>query len=240
MNRRNYIRLCGAAAAGGVGALAGCLGDDGNNSPPPRRSSLIESISASDGVLQIEPDPEKWVDTRRSIDVQQNSVAGALGSLLPVDRAQAQKGGAGATGRGAGGFSGAPRTHHGRAWFAANNDDDDWYDNHSDKVTRVPAVLAAVGVSYLGINSQFREQAPGPGPLNWEREFSDTDGMITIPMLSERGQGWYRIGADVRTDDSAVRPGESANLGWECIDIRVQNTGTQYSITERWKVSPEI
>lgn len=233
MDRRSYIRVCGAVAVGSSGLLAGCLGGGGNG-PPPRRSSIIEEVSVTDGTLVIEPEPQsdRWVDSRRDIDTEQNSVAGTLRSLWPVGRAQAQKG-RGARGRGSGGYSDAPRTSNGYAWYGASGGHTGWYNNHSDEVTRFPVALGTIGVAYIGSNERFQQRSPGPGPLDWDETYDDPSGTVTAPMPSPRREGWYRVGTEVRVDGNT-------DLGWECLDCRVEDSAGGYEITERWKVSPRI
>jgi hypothetical protein len=100
-------------------------------------------------------------------------------------------------------------------------------------VTRFPVALSTIGVAYVGSNARFQARSPGPGPLDWDERYNDPNGPVTVPMLSSRGEGWYRVGTDVRVDGST-------DLGWECLDCRVQDSAGGYSITERWKVSPRI
>jgi len=252
MNRRDYLRTCGIAAVGGIGALTGCLGSDSES--PPRKSNVIEEVAVEEGALVIDPygDDEQWITTRRDINLQSSSVdeesseSGTLASVSPVGVAEAAKG-RGATGRGSGGYSSAPRTHNGRAWYGAGTaagtgtTTNDWYDENEQEVKRVPADIATIGVAYVGTNERFQEQAPGPGPLEWDEEYENpgTSGQIESRLPEEEGQGWYRVGSEVKVEESEVESGENVNLGWECIDVRIEQ-GLGLSITERWKVSPEV
>lgn len=247
MNRRDYLRTCGVAAMGSLGALTGCLGSE--SGPPPRKSNVIKEIAVEGGTLLIVPysDTEQWIMTRRDINLQSSSVnqgsttSGTLASVSPIGVARAAKG-SGATGRGSGGYSSAPRTRNGRAWYGAGSGHNDWYDENEQEVKKIPADLATIGVAYLGTNELFQEQAPGPGPLEWHEEYEnpDTSGQIESEILNRGGQGWYRVGSKVKVEESEVASGENVNLGWECVDVRVEEDGGGFSITERWKVSPEV
>jgi hypothetical protein len=240
MDRRDYLRACGIAAAGSTGIAAGCLGfGGGSSSAPPRKSQVIEAVAVDENALVVEPHSEKWVMSGRDISLQnvEFSATSALGSLSPVGSARAGKGGGRGGGRSA---SSAPRTSRGRYWYGADDDDDDWYENNGDKVKQVPVVLGAVGVAYIGTNSDFQEQAPGPGPLDWDEQIDNVSGAVQSTILASQGAGWYRVGSNVNVDPSSVASGENLDLGWECLDLRVQNVGAGLSITERWKVSPEI
>lgn len=240
MDRRDYLRSCGIAAAGSVGVAAGCLGfGSSSSSAPPRKSKVIDAVAVSGNQLVVEPYGEKWVMSGRDISLQsvavgRDVVTNALGALLPVGGARAQKGGGG----GSRNAAAASRTSRGRLWFGADDDDDDWYENNQDKIKKVPVVLGAVGVAYIG--TDIEEQDPGPGPLDWDEQFDNPDGTVASALLGAEGAGWYRVGSEVSADPESVASGEGVDLGWESLDLRVQNVGNGPSITERWKVSPTI
>jgi hypothetical protein len=254
MDRRDYLRACGIAVTGTLGATAGCLGfgSSGSSDAPPRKSKVIEEVTVEEGALVVDPyaDAKQWVMSRRNIDLQDDSISqdigATLGSLSPVGTAQAQKGGA--TGRGTrSGFRSAPKTgrgRHRRAWYGARDDDDEWYDEHEGEIQRLPVALGAVGVAYLGTDEWMRENTPGPGEPGggWDETFDspDASGTLSTGMVSSDGSGWYRVGANVAVDDSALESGENGNLGWECLDARVIGSPGSYSVGELWKVSPEI
>lgn len=265
MDRRTFIRATGAAGLGGVVSIAGCLGSSSSSSsPPPRKSNVVPDVELAEGglVVDVAADANRWVASRRDVEVQQSpqtgstvgtesgsvagsqtgaSLVGSLSTVAPVGTASAQKGGGGgrgATGRGAGGYSSAPRTGNHRAWFHAHDDADDWYDEHSDETTRVPVDVATIGVAYLGSNAAFRARSPGPGDVLWDETFDDPGSEVDAD-LGDVQAGWYRVGAELVTDDDSVAGG-TRNLGWESVDLRVERSGGTSRITERWKVSPQI
>jgi len=236
-------------------SLAGCIGT-GSSSPPPRKSNVIETVQVADGgstlVVTPEPAPEQWVQTRRDLDVVDASTDGAdtdgnstettarlgvLSGLSPVGVASAAKG-RGATGRGAGGYSSAPKTSSGRAWFWGGGYTSTWYNNHEDEVDKYPVDINQLGIAYLGTHAQFKEQDPGPGPVTWDETYDSPDGEIETDIESMR-VGWYRVGANIVVADGAESD-SATDLGWECVDLRVEDTGSGPEITEEWKVSPRI
>ena len=244
------LKTSGIVAAGGLTAVAGCLGT--NNEPPPRRSNVIDEVElAADGsALRIDPygESDRWLQSRRDLDADPASGSGdgtdtestaslsALAALSPVGRARAAKG-RGATGRGSGGYRSAPRTANGRAWFWGGSYTNGWYDDHDDEVSQYPVDIATLGVAYIGSNTRFEEQDPGPGPINWDDTYdSPTDEAIET-SVRDLQPGWYRIGANTVV---AEGPDEGTDLGWECLDLRIEQTLDGKEITERWKVSPRI
>jgi hypothetical protein len=233
MRRRQFIVGTGLAAAS---ALAGCTG--GDQSPPPRKSNVIETVDVSDGALSIDVDGDTWVVSRYdSTDDGQQALADpdSVGALSPVGAASAKGkgggGGRGATGRGTGGYSSAPRTHHGRAWYHGGDYADDWYENHGDEVQKYGVVVAALGVAYLGSDAQFQSDKPGPGRVPWDETFSNPSDAETYSI--DR-QGWYRVGAHIRGEDV------NHDFRWEAVDVEVDRSGSSYEIAEKWKVSPRI
>lgn len=231
MRRRQFVVGTGLAVAS---ALAGCTDD--NDSPPPRRSNVIETIELADGDLRIAPEDDTWVMSRYDPDDQQALAdPDSVGGLSPVGAASAKGGGGGggrgATGRGSGGHSSAPRTGHGRAWFHGGAYADDWYDDHDDEVREYSVVVAALGVAYLGTDAEFQDDRPGPGRVPWDETFSDPGDAETYSIDRE---GWYRVGAHVE--------GENVNhdFRWESVDLAVDSSASGYEIDEKWKVSPRI
>jgi len=250
-DRRTLLKTSSIVATGGLTAIAGCIGS--NNEPPPRKSNVIDDIelSADGTALRIDPfgESNRWVVSRRDLDVDASAQPtnqtrdsgstaslSALSKLSPVGTARAAKG-RGATGRGSGGYSSAPRTANGRAWFWGGSYTNGWYNDHDDEVSQYPVDIATLGIAYIGPNARFEEQDPGPGPINWDDTYdSPTDTEIET-SIEDVQPGWYRVGANIVV---AEGPDEGADLGWECIDLRLEQTADGKEITERWKVSPRI
>lgn len=231
MRRRQFIVGTGLAVAS---ALAGCT--DESNSPPPRKSNVIETVELDDGNLRIAPEDDTWVMSRyEPDDPQALADPDRVGGLSPVGSASAKgKGGAGgrgATGRGTGGHSSAPRTHHGRAWWLGGSYADDWYDDHDDEVREYDVAIDTLGVAYLGTDDQFEDDRPGAGRVPWDQTFSNAADAKTY---SVDRPGWYRIGAHIE--------GENVNhdFRWESVDVEVERSISGYEIDEKWKVSPRI
>lgn len=228
MRRRTFIA---AAGLGAVGALGGCLG---NSSPPPRKSSVVSEFETADSTLSIDLASDTWVMSRYEPNQQ------SLDGLNPVGVASAKGksgsgGGRGATGRATGGYSSAPRTGHGYAWYHGGDYADDWYEDHGDEVRRYGVTVAALGVAYLGSTAQMRDDAPDAGPVPWDEEFRTPNGTVEYDLASANGDGWYRVGANV--------VGENGHdFRWECYDLEVDSTigSDEYDIEEEWKVSPRI
>ncbi|WP_435102536.1 hypothetical protein [Halarchaeum sp. P4] len=253
MKRRAVLRKSAALAALATGSLAGCTGS--GSSPPPRRSNVIEDVALQDGALVADLAQDPWVTTRREeVPVNEpetnstasnsttsaNSTASVdgdslLASLSPVGGARAAKGrggGArGATGRGsATGYSDAPRTHHGRAKYHGGAYVGSWYNNHEDDVTRAETVIAAIAVARIGETHEEESSLPDAGPVPWDETWSNPDDTVEITVSEP---GWYRVGTHLET------PG-GTDLGWECVDVLVEDAGDSYTIEQRWKVSPRI
>jgi hypothetical protein len=238
MRRRRFLQASGAVA---LGAAAGCLGD---NAPPPRKSNALSDIelrsSGEQPRLRVDLAADPWVVSR--YDGGSSSSLGAplalLGSLSPVGVASAKgsgKGGSGsgATGRGTGGYSSAPRTGNGYAWYHASDDSDDWYENHADEVTRYGAVVGAVGFAYLGSNARYVDDPPDPGPVEWDRTVDDPSS--EVGFQAER-EGWYRTGARL------VGETVDHSFGWASVDVLVEEdlVDDEPAIEEEWKVSPRV
>lgn len=68
MDRRKFLRTTGIAV-GGTTVLAGCTSETGDDSPPPRKSNIFQSISfTGDGIrAETEPQNEQWVMSRRRL-----------------------------------------------------------------------------------------------------------------------------------------------------------------------------
>jgi len=256
MKRRMLIRTVIGSIA--VGSTAGCIrafqSDD--QSPPPRKSNIIRDISVTNSgeIIKVTtaPDESQWVMTRQEIDAassraqventnnqiswHQRAIAevdSGLDAVSPIGTVEAK--GRGATGRGRGGFSSAPRTSNGRAWYGGGAYAATWYDNHDNEVSRVPVTINMIGIGFIGDNDTFTERSIGPGPINWDTTYNDPTGDIRSD-LSPRS-GWYRVGAEVNAE---LAGGGTQPLGWECIDLRVRSTGNDEEITKKWKVSPRI
>lgn len=239
MRRRRFLQASGAV---GLATVAGCLG---NSSPPPRKSNSITDVSldesGSSAALSVQLASDPWVMSRYesggSADLA-DGLAGTLGSLLPVGTASAQKGGGGAagrgaTGRGTGGYSSAPRTRHGFAWYHGGGYTGDWYDDHEDEVQRYQTVVTALAFAYLGSNDRYTDDPPQPGPVPWDRTIQDPSETETYTVPRP---GWYRIGARIQGESV------SHDFDWECVDVYLDDgfTTDGLEIDEEWKVSPRI
>lgn len=241
MNRRTFIKATSIGLTGTVVGLAGC---SGQNSPPPRRSSVVSSVAISDDTpalaAVLEPRGDRWVQTRENIDdsdVRQPSPTDedsseASFSLSPIGTARAAKG-RGTTSRGSTSYSSAPKTSKGRAHYGGGAYVGTWYNDHDDEVEQYPVAVPTAAAAYLGNNETFEEQDPGPGPVNWDETIDNPTQEIKF-MPNNVQPGWYRVGTQITV------PGAGENLGWEAIDTRVEREGGQLRITEEWKVSPRI
>ena len=242
IDRRRYLLLAaGVAASAGT---AGCLGflSGNNQSPPPRKSNVVEDIVVEGETLIVEfvsPD-NRWLMSRREIDTsEQNNVETGAGRstldrLSPVGTASAK--GRGATGRGTvgrgGGSGSTPRTGNGYLWFGGGAYVGSWYSNHNDEVRRYPIDIDEVGAARLGDNQTFRDAAPGPGPVTWDRTYDTPED--TIRFDTPLREGWYRVGTHTVTD------GGDVDLGWESFDLWLQTDAGGFDIAEQWKMSPRI
>lgn len=233
MRRREFILGTGLVA---TSALAGCTG---NKSPPPRKSNVFEEIRTTNGKLDIQLEDNTWVQSRYEAEDRQNDLGNAdtLGDLSPVGGARAKgKGGAGgrgATGRADGGYSNAPKTHHGRAWLYGGAYANSWYDDHDDEVSKYGVTVSTIGVAYLGSSFEMDDDAPGPGPVPWDCRIESPDDEVTCDMQDD---GWYRVGAEIRGPDGH-------DFDWESVDLEVDDTlgsEDEYEVEKEWKVSPRI
>jgi hypothetical protein len=244
MDRRRFL-LASGLTAGTVG-LAGCtsipLIGGGGQTPPPRKSSVFTDVEASEQGIVLELPDQPWIQSRAEIGnsgaLAPPDAAGLLGGLSPVGLASAAKGGAvGATGRGDGGASRAPRSTHGYAkWHGGDGDDyDDWREEHDDDVDRYDAAIAAVGVAYLGSNAQYDDNEPGPGkpPGGWDETMSSVDGNQVV-YETDPQSGWYRSGARLEA------PGTDHTFGWESVDYMVERAGGGPKVDRAWKISPRL
>lgn len=255
MKRRTFLRT-GAAAVAASTALAGCTGD---NSPPPRKSDVFKDVAAQDGQIAVEFDHDIVVETRADVDGSAALVnpLSLLGGLSPIGVAAAK--GRGATGRGAGGYSSAPKTGHGHAKWHGGAYAGGWRDDHDDEIQMHNATVALAGAAYLGTNESYEENPPGAGPVEWDETWSnpsptdDTtgnktsanetdDGSTAVPETFEGTEinydatkvGWHRIGTKLTTPD-----GDHV-FGWEAVDFRVVETTDGYSVEKTWKISPRL
>lgn len=230
MRRRQFIVTSGLAA---VAALSGCLG---NNSPPPRKSNVVSDFTMRDGSLVVDLADDTWITSRYD-----GSGGGSSANLNPIGVASAKGkgsgGGRGATGRATGGYSSAPRTRHGYAWYHGGDYADDWYEDHGDEVTRYGVAVTALGVAYLGSGAQIQDEAPGPGPVPWDEKFEDPGDTVQYDVDARSSfarTGWYRVGANLAGTDV------DHDFRWECYDLEIRDTAGGFAIGEEWKVSPRI
>ncbi|ELZ95916.1 hypothetical protein C440_06487 [Haloferax mucosum ATCC BAA-1512] len=231
MRRRKFLYTSGLGA---LGALAGCLG---SKSPPPRKSSVVADFETSDGSLVIDLADETWVMSRYEPNHQ------SISGVSPIGIASAKGkgggvGGRGATGRGSGGYSSAPRTKHGHAWFYGGDYADDWYEDHGNEVSRYGVGIAALGIAYLGSTEAMKDDAPDAGPVAWDETFDNPDDTVAYDLTSRNEfnrDGWYRVGTHVVGSDT------DHDFRWECYDLEVTGLGDEkFTIEEQWKVSPRI
>lgn len=220
MHRRRFLAVTGSVS---LMMLAGCSSD---KAPPPRESSVVESITTRDTTMSIDLVDRAWVLSRYE---------GSGARLAPVGVVAAKGGGSGggrgATGRAAGGHAGAPRTTHGWAWWHGGDYADDWYDKHDDETERYRVELEEIGVRHFGSDSEFKNDRPGAGPVDWDQTYRNPGDRIDHPI---KQQGWHRVGAHIvgkRTDH---------DFDWECVDLKVVPEGDGYAVKNEWKISPRI
>jgi hypothetical protein len=237
MRRRDFLR--GAAATGGLAALAGCSAIPfvGGSSAPPRESNVISDIEMGSGAMQIDLADEPFVESRKDASAEEvgSLAAPNLAALLPVGRASAAKGGGGggkgATGRGSGGYRSAPTTSKGRAKYHGGAYANDWRDDHENEIETYRASIAAVGIAYLGSNTEFQDDKPGSGPVPWDEQITDPENTLSYPVDRE---GWYRVGTELEA------PGGGTSFGWEAVDLQVGEGSSGMEVEEEWKVSPRL
>lgn len=233
MHRRRFVATLATLAPV---ALAGC---GSNTSPPARRAEVFADVELSGTTLQVElaSDPE--------VESRVEDVGGANPSIArdvdpaPIGAARAAKGGRGATGRGTGGYSSAPRGRHGWAVYHGH-DDDDWREDHREDLRMYDATVATLGAAYLGPDHEYEEDPPGAEPVNWDRTWDDPEGgtsaTVDLASLSPGDgarPGWYRIGAELVAEDGAT------NFGWHSADMEVDADGSP-TIDEAWHVRPRL
>ncbi|MFC4451599.1 hypothetical protein [Halorussus aquaticus] len=232
MRRREFIAGTGIVAAS---ALAGCTG---SKSPPPRKSNVFETIETKGGKLRVALEDNTWVKSRYD-GGGQNALADPddVGGLSPVGGARAKGkgggGGRGATGRATGGYTSAPKTGHGRAWWHGGDYADDWYEDHRDDVSKYGVGVATIGVAYLGSSAAMKDDKPGAGPVPWDCRVDNPDDTEACQIGTD---GWYRVGAELRGKNGH-------DFDWECVDLKVDETigsDAGYEVEKQWKVSPRI
>jgi len=246
VDRRRFLHGAALLPTAGLVGLSGCSSSE---SPPPRRSRVLSTVTIDSAQLLAELVDDPWVATRRdgvpingqnaqSLDSNaKDSPSGlsVIGSLSPVGTAQAQKGGGGggrgAVGRGRGSsYSDAPRTGRGRAKYHGGAYVGTWYDDHDDEVRRAETEISEVGIARIGPVSDTDEELPAPGPVSWDETWQNPDDTVSIDVTNA---GWYRVGTHTTAADGT-------NLGWEAVDVLVKDDNDTYSIAQKWKVSPRI
>lgn len=227
MDRRSYLKHFAATA---TVVMAGC---SGGSSPPPRDANVYERVAAADGDIVVDLSAQPSVESRASLSSSQSLDAAVA---LPVGRAAAAKGGgrgSGATGRGSGGWSSAPKNSNGRAIYHGHSDDDEWREEHDDEIRRYRAVPAVVGAAYLGPESEYSDDPPEPGPVEWDVRRTDPAAGETVEVPIQR-PGWYRVGTRLEAAEA------DHDFGWESIDFRARQTSDSYELTEKWQVPPRL
>lgn len=225
MQRRNFLRTA-ALAVGATTALAGC---SSGPSTPPRESSVFESLAWTSGALAIDLASTPVVQSRADI-------SGSSVSLLPVGVAAAGgrggRGGRGGSSRGRGSGTSAARTgRHGRKKWRSTDADDDWYEEHDDEIDEYRCAVRTCAVGYLGSDDAYEEDPPGPGPVNWDQEWTDP-GSDALQYSMSR-PGWYRVGSHL------VHPNTDHDFGWEAVDFElVPTVDGGFEVDNQWKISP--
>ncbi|UPM43041.1 hypothetical protein [Halocatena salina] len=219
MHRRRFLAVISATT---LTVLAGCSSEE---TPPPRKSSVVEQLETKNGMIRIDLANQAWVLSRYT----------PPRSSIAVGVAAAKGGGAGsargATGRAGGGHASAPRTNHGWAWWHGGAYADDWYEDHDDETSRYPVQIEEIGVRHFGSDDVFKKDRPGAGPVDWDWTYRFPDHRIDHPI---RKPGWYRVGAHI------VGKRVDHDFQWECIDFEIRSVGQSYTVGKEWKVSPRI
>lgn len=235
MQRRRFVQGSAGLLAG-LG-LAGCLG--GNDSPPPRKATVFEDVSFQDGKLQIQLHSDVEVESRQ--ENQGNlDPGGAAASLAPIGVASAAKGAS----RGSGGYSSAP-THprHGWAIWHGGSYSDDWREDHRDELRMYDATVATLAVSYLGSDTEYENDPPGPGPgdvswdKTWENPENGAETAVDIGAVSPGSsprEGWYRVGTELVSQDG------STDFGWQAVDFEIDNEVGGWQTDKVWYVKPRV
>lgn len=268
MNRRRFLRLSGAGFAIATGSLAGCLG--GNERPPPRKADVFEDVSIDNGTMELSLLSEPKVES----DVDNVDEAAIVGALLPIGTARAGSrsssgsGVSGATGRGTGGYSSAPKdSRHGWAIYGGY-EDDDWREEHADDLKMYQATVATLGIAYLGSNMEYQQDPPGPGPVAWDKEWTDVEPGETLEVdlgavspdsqfgsdtstasgNESGGDGGSGSDADSRASEGWYRVGShlespdgSTDFNWQAVDFKLERASTgELTVDEAWHVRPRL
>lgn len=225
MYRRRFLAAIGTTV---LTVVAGCTSDE-TETPPPRKSSVVEQIETKNGSIRISLVDDAWVLSRITASSSGNA------QIAPVGVVAGKSGGSGsargATGRAGGGHGSAPRTIHGWAWWHGGDYTDDWYEDHEDETTEYPVQIKAIGVRHFGSDAKFQKNRPSAGPVDWDWTYRFPENRIDHPL---RNPGWYRVGAHI------VGKKVDHGFNWECIDFEVSSVGQSYTVENEWKVSPRI
>jgi hypothetical protein len=229
MRRRALLKR--TAAVGAVGALAGCFGV---GSPPPRESEVFEQIAAGSNAIRVSLDNRPMVESMAELNAPEVSVGAALAALSPIGVASAGgnggRGGRSGGGRSAGGSGATGR--HGRHKYGAGGHTF-WHATHGDQdIDEYRCDVARCGAAYLAPPSAGEGELPGPGPVNWDESVTDPSGQMTFDHGGR--EGWWRVGGELMTPD------RNHSFGWEAVDFRLNAVGDDYSVRDRWKVSPPL
>lgn len=248
MNRRRFLRISGSGLALSTASLAGCLSSD--DDPPPREAEVFEDVSIADGVMEISLVSEPTVESRA--DVADAAIAPALAPIGVARAGSRSSSGSGsgssvsgATGRGTGGYSSAPKDdRHGWAIYGGHtHSGGGWRDDHEDEITTYTAAVAALGVAYMGRNSEYQQDSPGPEPIPWDEEWSDPEPGTTLEAdlaaVSGDGstarEGWYRVGTHLESQNGAV------DFDWQAADFKLERgSDGGLAVDEAWHVRPRL
>lgn len=186
-------------------------------------------------MLRIDTADIPWVLSRYEPTEDLRAPSQQSSQLNPVGIAAAKGGGSGggrgAAGRGSGGYSSAPETNHGWAWWHGGDYTDDWYEAHADVVEKYDVTIVAVGVAYLGLTNEYKDDRPDAGPVPWDQKYEPPNGIIEYPI---ENLGWYRVG--IHITGKTVK----YDFSWEAVDFEVVPDGNGYELTNEWKISPRI
>jgi hypothetical protein len=236
MDRRKFLQSSAGLVA--AASLAGCSGG-GDTPPPPRRSRVFADVSIQQQAVSVQLVQQPRVESRKAVGNDGN-LASLLGGLSPVGVASAQKGGRGATGRGKGGYSSAPKGRHGWALWHGHDDADDWREEHDDEIRMYPADVSKMGLAYLGTDDQYEDDPPGPGPVPWDESWDDpeegteaTASLGAVSPGSTPAEGWYRVGVRLVHEDGG------ADFGWQGVDLEVDKEGS-WIVDKAWHVKPRV
>ncbi|MCU4799276.1 hypothetical protein OB920_02685 [Halobacteria archaeon HArc-gm2] len=230
-----------------LGFLAGC--SSGQQQSPPRQSKVFGELTVSGEAIEIPLVADPTVESRADISPNQAQISASqadtspsvgLDDVAPVGNARAGgrggRGGrgAGAQGRGAGGYSSAPKGRHGRAIYHGHPDDDDdeWRADHVDDLDRYQATHRTAAIAFLGPTASYSEDPPGPGPVEWDETWENPDPKTLT--YSNLQRGWYRAGSHLTAENA------SHDFGWEVVDFEVTGSEGNYRIENPWKVSPRL